>query len=237
MWRSVLIDKDEVALFLEVAADITFALRDIELGSTHELLQQEQLRTAKLESIGTLAGGIAHDFNNLLTGIMGNIGLAKSFLAPYSGAYEVLDEAEKAAVRSRDLTLQLLTFARGGKPIKKVTSIAGVIKDSAIFALRGSNVKLELSLPADLWLIEADEGQISQVIHNLVLNADEAMPAVLFLSPPETSASEKPGHCPSPAVIMSRSMYAIRALVFLRNTCKGYSNPTLPPSKKAAAWV
>ena len=174
--NSVLISEDEISLFSEVAADITFALRDIDLSSSNELLQQEQLRASKLESIGTLAGGIAHDFNNLLTGIMGNIGLAKTLLPDGSPIFDVLDEAEKAANRSRNLTQQLLTFARGGKPIKKVVNITGNIKDSATFALRGSKAKLELSLPEDLWLVEADEGQISQVIHNLVINADEAMP-------------------------------------------------------------
>jgi two-component system cell cycle sensor histidine kinase/response regulator CckA len=176
MWSSVLIDDEEISLFSEVAADITFALRDIDLGSRNELLQQEQLRAAKLESIGTLAGGIAHDFNNLLTGIMGNIGLAKTLLPPSGNVFEILDEAEKAAARSRDLTQQLLTFARGGKPIKKVINIIGLIKESAAFALHGSKVKLELSLPDNLWLVEADEGQIGQVIHNLVINAGEAMP-------------------------------------------------------------
>jgi PAS domain S-box-containing protein len=176
MQSSALVDEDEVSLFSEVAADITFALRDIELSSSNEMLQQEQLRASKLESIGTLAGGIAHDFNNLLTGIMGNIGLAKTLLPDGSAILEVLDEAEKAAARSQHLTQQLLTFARGGKPIKKVVNITGTIKDSATFALRGSKTKLELSLPEDLWLVEADEGQISQVLHNLVLNADEAMP-------------------------------------------------------------
>jgi PAS domain S-box-containing protein len=176
MPQELLASEDEKALFEEVAEDIAFALRDISLRSTHDLLQQEQLRAAKLESIGTLAGGIAHDFNNLLTGIMGNIGLAKSFLPPTSDVFEVLDEAEKAATRSRDLTQQLLTFARGGKPIKKITNIVKTVSDAATFALRGSRVKLELSLPESLWEAEVDEGQISQVIHNLVINADDAMP-------------------------------------------------------------
>jgi CheY-like chemotaxis protein len=89
----------------------------------------------------------------------------------------MLDEAEKAAIRARDLTQQLLTFARGGKPVKKLADITGIIKESAAFALRGSKVKLELSLPGDLWPIETDEGQMSQVINNLVINADEAMPS------------------------------------------------------------
>src|SRR4030043_2206574 len=89
----------------------------------------------------------------------------------------MLDEAEIAAVRARDLTQQLLTFARGGKPVKKLVNVAELIKESATFALRGSNVRLELSLPDDLWAVEVDEGQMSQVVQNMVINADEAMPA------------------------------------------------------------
>jgi len=175
--ESLLSDKDEVTLFKEVAMDISFALYNIDLEVENEFLEQEHLRTAKLESIGTLAGGIAHDFNNLLTGIMGNIGLARTYIKPTDKSVAMLDEAEKAAVGARDLTQQLLTFARGGKPVKKLINIARLTKKAATFALRGSNVRLELSLPDDLWSVEADEGQISQVISNLVINADEAMPA------------------------------------------------------------
>ncbi len=200
MPRRLLFGEDEKSLLDEVADDIAFALRDISLGAAKELLQQEQQRAAKLESIGTLAGGIAHDFNNLLTGIIGNIGLAKSFLPPDGSVYEVLDEAEKAAARSRNLTQQLLTFARGGAPIKKIINAVNIIKDSAAFALRGSKVKLELSLPDDLWLIEADEGQIGQVIHNLVINADEAMPGggTLHITAGNLKLS-KAGRLPLPA--------------------------------------
>ncbi|MDD5339130.1 MAG: PAS domain S-box protein [Dehalococcoidales bacterium] len=174
--KEIIVDKNEVSLFQEVADDVSFALYNMELQFEHDRLEQERLRAAKLESIGTLAGGIAHDFNNLLTGIMGNIGLVKSNTDPTKPDYEMLEEAEKAAMRASDLTQQLLTFARGGKPIKKSVQIADIIKESATFALRGSKAKLELKMPDDLWLIEADEGQISQVINNLVINADEAMP-------------------------------------------------------------
>jgi len=87
-----------------------------------------------------------------------------------------LTEAEKASLRARDLTKQLLIFSLGGAPIKKILSIAEVIKDSTLFALRGSKVRCEFSLPADLWPVEVDEGQISQVINNLIINADQAMP-------------------------------------------------------------
>jgi PAS domain S-box-containing protein len=169
-------DSEEISLFAEIATDIAFALRDIELVATNELQEQERLRMAKMETIGMLAGGIAHDFNNLLTGIMGNIGLVKSYIPSSDPTYEMLSEAEGAAVRARDLTRQLLTFAKGGKPLKKLVNVGELIKESAEFALRGSKVKLELILPDDLWQIEADEGQISQVINNMIINADEAMP-------------------------------------------------------------
>jgi len=140
------------------------------------LREAEQQKIEKLESLGTLAGGIAHDFNNLLTGIMGNIGLAKRYVEPKSKVEDRLLEAEKASLRARDLTQQLLTFARGGAKIKKTTSIAELIEDAASFALRGSNVRCEFSLPDDLWLVEINEGQMNQVITNLIINADEAMP-------------------------------------------------------------
>ncbi|MHB8104106.1 MAG: PAS domain S-box protein [Dehalococcoidales bacterium] len=174
--KEILTDENEMSLFSEVASDIAFALYNMERESEYGQLEQERLRSAKLESIGTLAGGIAHDFNNLLTGIMGNIGLVKTYTSPSDDVYEMLDEAEKAAVRAKDLTQQLLTFARGGKPVKKLVDIAALINESAGFALRGSKARQELSLPKDLWPVEADEGQISQVINNLVINADEAMP-------------------------------------------------------------
>ena len=143
----------------------------------HVMAEQELQRTERLESVGTLAGGIAHDFNNILTGIMGNISLAREHIEPESKVAERLLEAEKASLRAKDLTRQLLTFARGIAPVKKLVSIAELIEDSATFALRGSNVRCEFSFQYDLWPEEVDEGQMNQVITNLVLNADEAMPA------------------------------------------------------------
>jgi signal transduction histidine kinase/ActR/RegA family two-component response regulator len=141
-----------------------------------KLLEAEHQRIEKLESIGTLAGGIAHDFNNLLTGIMGNISLARRYVEPEGKASERLEEAEKASLRARDLTQQLLTFSRGGAPVKALIPIDKLIQESASFALRGSKVKPEFSLPDDLWAVKADKGQINQVISNIVINADQAMP-------------------------------------------------------------
>ena len=148
-------------------------LRDV---TDRKRLEDERLKTSKLESLGILAGGIAHDFNNILTAILGNISIARTLAPDNAPIAKRLAEAEKASLRARDLTQQLLTFAKGGAPILKPASIGEIVGDSAEFALRGSMSRLDLSVSADLWPAEADEGQISQVIHNLVLNADQAMP-------------------------------------------------------------
>ncbi|HEX9023061.1 MAG TPA: ATP-binding protein [Geobacteraceae bacterium] len=139
-------------------------------------MEEELFRTRHLESLGILAGGIAHDFNNLLTAILGNTSLAKMLVEPGSKVCARLAEVEKASIRARDLTQQLLTFSKGGAPIKKVTSIADVICDSARFALRGSTSRCKFEIAEDLWPAEVDEGQISQVISNIVINADQATP-------------------------------------------------------------
>jgi PAS domain S-box-containing protein len=139
-------------------------------------LEEEQQRVEKLESVGRLAGGIAHDFNNILTAILGNINLARLEAQPGSEINEILEQAEKASLRAKDLTVQLLTFSKGGAPVKKLTSLAELVKDTVRFALSGSNVKCHFSIPDELWHAEIDAGQVSQVIRNLVLNALQAMP-------------------------------------------------------------
>jgi PAS domain S-box-containing protein len=140
-------------------------------------LEEEQQRVAKLESVGLLAGGIAHDFNNILTSILGNISLASMEAAPGSELQESLEQAEKASQRAKALTVQLLTFSKGGAPVLKLASLTELLKDTAGFALSGSNVKCHFSIPPDLWHAEIDAGQVSQIIHNLVINAQQAMPA------------------------------------------------------------
>ncbi len=150
------------------------------LGTMRDLtirkqVEQETQKIQKLESLGILAGGIAHDFNNLLTGIMGNISLAK-LKSQGTAAYASLDQAERAALRAKNLTQQLLTFARGGSPVKETTSIAELIKEAASFTLRGSNVSCVYNFPENLPTVDVDRGQIAQVIQNLVLNAVQAMP-------------------------------------------------------------
>jgi len=148
-------------------------VRDI---SDRKRLEVELLKREKLESLGVLAGGIAHDFNNLLMGILGNISLAKMQAEPASKIYARLEEAEKASLRTRDLTRQLLTFSRGGAPVKEAVSIGELIKETAAFSLSGSDVKCVYTIADTLWRAEVDTGQISQVINNLIINADQAMP-------------------------------------------------------------
>ena len=138
--------------------------------------EKELVKVQKLESTGILAGGIAHDFNNLLMGILGNISLAKMYIKTDYQALEKLNDAEKATIRAQDLTKQLLTFSKGGEPIRKPAVITPILKDSTFFALTGSNVKCDFMIADNLLPVMIDEGQISQVIQNIVKNADQAMP-------------------------------------------------------------
>lgn len=151
---------------LAVTKDIT-ELKKIEEGL---------LRAQKLEAVGVLAGGIAHDFNNFLAGIFGYIALAKLHQTLEPETLDMLSKAEKVILQVTHLAAQLLTFSAGGAPVKRIVSISQLLRDMATFALSGSNVKCEVSISDDLYLVEADEGQIGQVINNLVINAAQAMP-------------------------------------------------------------
>ncbi|WP_447971201.1 hybrid sensor histidine kinase/response regulator [Nitrospira sp. M1] len=138
-------------------------------------LEAQLLRSQKIEAVGTLAGGIAHDFNNFLTSVLGNIDLAQQVEIASSARAEFLTKAAQATLRAKDLTQQLLTFAKGGEPIKQLTYLDRVIKESSSFSLSGSAVACEYVFQPDLWPTDVDPGQMSQVIHNLVINAVEAM--------------------------------------------------------------
>jgi two-component system cell cycle sensor histidine kinase/response regulator CckA len=138
--------------------------------------EAELLRAQKLEAIGVLAGGIAHDFNNLLQSIFGFLAVARKRIDDRDKALLMLDKADKALKATVNLTGQLLTFSRGGKPIMRSISLGAVIESSVRFALSGSRSIGRLTVAGDLWPIEADEGQIGQVLQNIVLNADQAMP-------------------------------------------------------------
>jgi nitrogen-specific signal transduction histidine kinase/CheY-like chemotaxis protein len=159
----VQLDRDYL---VTVARDITDRKR----------MEEELLKTQKLESVGILAGGIAHDFNNILTAIIGNISLAKNQVTPEDEIFDLLNEVEMASTRAQKLTKQLLTFAKGGTPVKETASIKDIIKESTLFALRGSKSSYEFSIAEDIWPVEVDVGQFNQVINNIVINANQAMP-------------------------------------------------------------
>lgn len=145
--------------------------RDVTKKYQHD---QELIKVQKLESVGVLAGGIAHDFNNLLTAVMGNIALVR-LTANGVERQTLLAEAEAACLRARDLTQQLLTFANGGAPIRRVCGIAPLLKAIATLGLSGSNISCQFKIDQNLWPVEIDTGQIGQVINNLLLNAKESM--------------------------------------------------------------
>ena len=153
-------------LVLATARDITELLRS----------REDMLKTQKLESLGVMAGGIAHDFNNILTAIIGNISLARLRLQGQEEVELCLKNAENASLRAKGLTQQLLTFAKGNAPIKKVVKIDILAMESAGFSIHGSASECIFAFPENLWPVEADEGQLSQVLQNLVINAVQAMP-------------------------------------------------------------
>ena len=150
---------------LEILTDIT----------EQEFIHNELMKVQKMESLGVLAGGIAHDFNNILTGIMGNISFAQMVLKEGSEARQPLQNAEKASQRAAELAHQLLTFAKGGQPIKKIVSVRHLVKEAVSLSLRGTNVQGKITLPAELQDIEADAGQMNQAFNNIVINAAHAM--------------------------------------------------------------
>ncbi len=152
---------------------VVLVFRDV---TGQKRMEDELLRMEKLESIGVLAGGIAHDFNNILTGILGAISMARLYTGPGNSAHSMLQEAEHQSLRARDLTAQLLTFSKGGAPVRIAASIVETVRETVNFALRGSRVRAEFSLPGDLWTALVDLNQLSHVINNLALNSVQAMP-------------------------------------------------------------
>jgi two-component system cell cycle sensor histidine kinase/response regulator CckA len=140
-------------------------------------MEEEVLKSKNLQSVGTLAGGIAHDFNNLLMAIVGNISLAKMSVSQDGKITEFLSEAERIAFMGKNLTQQLLTFSRGGDPIRKIVFVGTMLRDVTDKILGGSPVRPRYNIPMDLFPVEVDEDQMKQVIRNMVMNAKEAMPS------------------------------------------------------------
>ena len=155
------------------AIGAVLVLRDVTESAR---LEGEILRASKLESVGILAGGIAHDFNNLLTVVMGNLTLAMLDSQVMTAAGRWLQDAERGVLRARDLTQQLLTFARGGEPVRAAVRLPEVVREAANFALHGSKVRCDFAIDENLWTAEVDKGQIGQVVQNLVINAIQATP-------------------------------------------------------------
>ncbi len=148
-------------------------LRDV---TQQRKAEAEIFKSEKLHSVALMAGGIAHDFNNILSSILGNLSIVLMQTEEDSVIFQKLTAAEKAALQAKSLTKQLLTFARGGAPVLEVTTIKELVKECALFVMRGSNVKCKITCVNNLWPVDADEGQIAQVIINLIINADQAMP-------------------------------------------------------------
>lgn len=157
-----------------VITGVVIVFRDI---SERKKIEQELMKVQKLEALGVLAGGIAHDFNNILTAIINSLAYSKLHISPNDETFAALTEAENAAVRAKDITRQLMTFAKGGVSIKKTMLIGDIIRDNVTFLLRGSGVKQEIDIDPKLAPVDIDAGQFTQVINNLVLNAKQAMPA------------------------------------------------------------
>jgi len=164
--RTLIRDKEGASL------GTVIVFRDI---TDQKRMEEELLKARKLESIGVLAGGIAHDFNNLLAVILGNISFAKMFMGPDDKLANRLVEAENACMRGKDLTYQLLAFARGGGPVRKATDLAAVVRESATATVTEPKISLSFSFPDDLFPLTVDEKQIRQVIERMVSNAQEAM--------------------------------------------------------------
>jgi PAS domain S-box-containing protein len=160
-----ILDQGHVQGFRGILLDLT------EKKKTEHALQH----AAKLDSLGILAGGIAHDFNNLLTGIYGYLDLARS-KSRDAQISEYLEAMLTTMTRAKALTLQLLTFAKGGSPVQKLTPLFPFVQDTAQFALSGSNISCRFSPYGDLWPCNIDKDQIAQVIDNIVINAQQAMP-------------------------------------------------------------
>jgi len=179
--RAALLRKDgsEIACWLRgraipVSKELEGVIWSVEDITSRLQMEQELLKAKKQESIGVLAGGIAHDFNNILFAVIGNLSLAERLET--GPAQEHIRAARKAAMRAKELTAKLLTFAVGGDPVRATGSLPELVRDAAGFVLSGSNVKCTFQTPDDLWPVSMDKEQISQVIQDLVRNANQSMP-------------------------------------------------------------
>ncbi len=183
-YEGIISNKNQKKMFVEYSRSLVrdsvgkisgmvFAIRDM---TNRKRMTDEMLKANKLESLGVLAGGIAHDFNNILTAVIGNLSLAKMKIHRENEAYKWLELSEKSSFRAKELTRKLLTFSKGGQPIKDNAPIDNIINDTVSFILSGSKIKPEIHFSENLPDVNMDSGQISQAIQNIIINAKQAMP-------------------------------------------------------------
>jgi signal transduction histidine kinase/ActR/RegA family two-component response regulator len=181
-----LLNAKQQAEILNQELEVRVQERTTELRQANELLraeieqrkqvEEELLRARKLEALGVLAGGIAHDFNNFLTIVQGNLGLARLELEAEHPVREILDQTAAACQRAASLASQLLTFGKGGTPVRRTASVARLLRDAIDLARAGANVGFEVAIGDDLWPAEIDASQISHALQNILINARQAMP-------------------------------------------------------------
>ena len=169
-----------------------------------ERIDEELARTQRLESLALLAGGMAHDFNNLLTSVFGHAEAARHGLPPEASARHELDVVVSALDRARDLTRQLLTFATGGAPRHQVVPVAKMLEEAVRIGLGGSSLRARVEVEPGTPPVDVDEGQMNQVLSNLLVNARQAIAGagqvVLRARPRAARSGEFPGVEPGPCV-------------------------------------
>jgi len=143
--------------------------------ANRERTEEELLRARKLESLGVLAGGIAHDFNNFLTIVQGNIEMVRQRMDLGTEVQGLLDQTAAACRSATFLSTQLLTFAKGGAPVRRLASMKKLITEAIRLVRAGSSTSITVEIADDLLFACVDPGQISQVLHNILINAREAM--------------------------------------------------------------
>ncbi|MBN2035492.1 MAG: PAS domain S-box protein [Chitinispirillaceae bacterium] len=191
-WHNILL-RDETGT-------ITGTLSSGEDVSQRKKMEEELARKQKIDALGVLAGGIAHDFNNLLAGIFGFMDLARQAMRPGDPAVGYLGKAFVAFERAKSLSSQLLTFSKGGAPLKRPLQLAGLLRECGNLSLSGSNVRCTYAIKEGLSAVEGDEHQLSQVISNLIINARQAMPdgGTIAISA-ENRSLDGTGNLPLPA--------------------------------------
>ena len=216
------------------------------LGSHVDITERRRLEARireaeKLEAIGTLAAGIAHDFNNLLAAIAGNLALLRDAPPSDPEVPRLHRDLEDATRRAASLTSQLLTFAKGGSPVRDVASIRALVIESARFVTRGSNCRCVFDVAEDLEAVDADLGQINQVLNNLVINAMQAMPhgGTIHLDAANVSQPEGNTFGLPAGPYVRLSVRSPGSWCWDRGspraTCRRSSIPSSPPRRLAAA--